>query len=146
MISLGCQTLFFFILFRNLVISHSVRRSHGKCSLPIFAFSGGGFNKAKALLVDVPAAAVCTFIPVPGGRDARRLLESFCCFGSDSLSSVISSDCSASTEVSGGAELGSLSSPDCSVLAMGESGLNAVKWSVGAGAPRFLVLCASLLA
>ena len=47
--------------------------------MPGFASDGGGLNKDRALLVDIPATALCTFVPIaPGGRGGR---DSFVAFG-----------------------------------------------------------------
>ena len=69
---------FFFIRFRSLAISHSVKRIHGACSLPGLASGGGGSKSDKALLVEMPATALCTFVPIaPGGRGGRGVLGVF---------------------------------------------------------------------
>ena len=46
---------FFFILFRNFAISHSVSRIQGACLLPGLGSGGGGVSNDRALLVDMPA-------------------------------------------------------------------------------------------
>ena len=71
MVSLGVQIAFFFILFRNLAISYSVKRIHGACSLPGFASGGGAGSRDNALLVDMPATWLCTFVPMPGSLGGR---------------------------------------------------------------------------
>ena len=81
MVSLGDQIAFFFIRFLNLAISYSVKRIHGACSLPGLASAGGGLSRERALLVDIPATALCTLVPtIPGTRVGRGV---FClgCFG-----------------------------------------------------------------
>lgn len=67
---------FFFIRFLSLAISHSVRRIHGACSLPALASGGGGLSKERALLVEMPAIALCTFVPMtPAGRGGRGVFS-----------------------------------------------------------------------
>lgn len=69
---------FFFILFLNFAISHSVRRIQGACLLPGLGSGGGGVSSDSALLVDIPATELCTFVPTaPGGRGARGTLGIF---------------------------------------------------------------------
>ena len=63
---------FFFILFRSFAISHSVSRIQGACLLPGLGSGGGGVSRDRALLVDMPATELCTFVPIwPGTRGGR---------------------------------------------------------------------------
>jgi hypothetical protein len=65
---------FFFICFLNTAISYSVSFSHGAYTLPGFASAGGGDSWARALLVEIPATWLCTFVPMtPGGRTRADL-------------------------------------------------------------------------
>ena len=46
--------------------------------LPGLASAGGGLSNDKALLVEMPATALCTFVPIaPGGRGGRGGFGSF---------------------------------------------------------------------
>ena len=80
-VSLGDQIAFFFIFLRSLAISHSVKRIHGACSLPGFASTGGATSNARALLVEIPATALWTLVPItPGGLGGRAAFGSFGAF------------------------------------------------------------------
>jgi hypothetical protein len=70
MVSLGLHTAFFFMRFRSLASSYLVSSSQGACFLsPGTTSGGGGVHSRSALLVDIPATALCTFVPIePGGR------------------------------------------------------------------------------
>jgi hypothetical protein len=72
MVSLGVHTAFFFIFFLRTAISYSVSLNQGAHLLPGLASGGGGDRRASALLVDIPAMELCTFVPEPGMR-ARDL-------------------------------------------------------------------------
>ena len=46
--------------------------------LPGLASAGGGLSSDRALLVEIPATALCTFVPIaPGGLGGRGCLGSF---------------------------------------------------------------------
>jgi len=67
-----------------------VSRIHGACSLPGLASGGGGSSKERALLVEIPATALCTFVPMtPGGLGPRGILRSFILGGFGGLGSLI---------------------------------------------------------
>jgi hypothetical protein len=69
MVSLGLQMAFFFICFLSTAISYSVSLNHGWKRLPGKESFGGGESLASALLVEIPATWLCTFVPmVPVGR------------------------------------------------------------------------------
>jgi hypothetical protein len=72
MVSLGVHTAFFFIFFLSTAISYSVSLNQGAHLLPGRASGGGGERRASALLVEIPAIELCTFVPEPGIR-ARGL-------------------------------------------------------------------------
>jgi len=70
MVWLGVHTAFFFICFRSTAISYSVNFFHGAHLLPGFASAGGGASWASALLVEMPAMELWTFVPsTPAARD-----------------------------------------------------------------------------
>ena len=72
MVSLGVQMAFFFIRLRRRAISHSVRRIQGAWTVPGLASGGGGVSRERALLVEIPATALWTLVPMaPGGRGGR---------------------------------------------------------------------------
>jgi len=49
------------------MISHSDKRNHGRCLLPIRASGGGVPSFRRALWTEMPAHALCTLVPgVPG--------------------------------------------------------------------------------
>lgn len=90
MVRLGVHTAFFFICFLSTAISYSVSFIHGAHLLPGLASGGGGANWASALLVEMPAIELWTFVPrTPGGRD-RPGLEclSLCRFLGDTTTSI----------------------------------------------------------
>jgi hypothetical protein len=63
-VSLGTHIAFFFICFRRRAISHAVSFNQGIHLLPGWASSGGGVSCARALLVEMPATALWTFVPM----------------------------------------------------------------------------------
>ncbi len=150
MVSLGDQTAFFFIRFRSLAISHSVSRIHGACSLPGLASGGGGSSKDSALLVEIPATALCTLVPItPGGLGPRGILGSLILglgsfgglggFTSAGLSDRFRNGAPTRVVVMGIGDGGNDSQSD-TVLGGGESGFGGGRTSPGTVTfrPRFL--------
>lgn len=120
MISLGSQLMFFFIFFRSFHISQSVSRTHGLCSPPTLASSGGGVGILYGPVVS------------RGVRGSFGVLTSFN-FGDAGLFCGL-------LDVAPLGDPGSVSQSDCSVLAMGESELIGRRTSPGTVIGRLRVL------
>lgn len=140
---------FFFIRFRNLAISHSVNRIQGAWMLPGLASVGGGLRSERALLVDMPATALCTFVPiVPGGLGGRGIFGTLvlCAFGA--LGTFIPAglidllrDGAPTRDVGIGIGEGGTDSQSESVVGGGESGLGGGNTSPGTVTFRFRYRC-----
>lgn len=117
MISLGSQLMFFFIFFLSFHISQSVSRIQGLYSPPILASSGGGVGILYGPVVS------------RGVRGNFGIL-SFFNFGEASLFRTL-----LAAFLVG--DPGSVSQSDCSVLAIGESGLKGGRTSPGIVTRRF---------
>lgn len=121
MISLGSQLIFFFIFFLSFHISQSVNRIQGLCSPPILASSGGGGGIWYGPVVSW------------GVRGGLGILGFFK-FGETSLFRALDDVCRVG-------DPGSASKSDCSVLAMGESGLYGGRTSPGTVMRRLRDFC-----
>ncbi len=103
--------MFFFIFFLSFHISQSVSRIHGLNSPPTFASSGGGVGILYGPVVS------------RGVRGSFGILIFFN-FGEAGLVRAL-------LDVAPAGDPGSVSQSDCSVLAIGESGLNGGRTSPG---------------
>lgn len=117
--------------------------------LPGLASGGGGLKSESALLVDIPATALCTFVPiVPGGLGGRGVLGTLIFGGLGGLGTFTPAglidllrDGAPTLEVGIGIGEGGTDSQSESVVGGGESGLGGGNTSPGTVIFRMRVPC-----
>ena len=117
--------------------------------LPGLASGGGGLKSERALLVDMPATALCTFVPiVPGGLGGRGVFGTLILCGLGGLGTFIPAglidllcDGAPTREVGIGIGEGGTDSQSESVVSGGESGLGGGKTSPGTVTFRLRYRC-----
>lgn len=117
--------------------------------LPGLASGGGGLKSERALLVDMPATALCTFVPiVPGGLGGRGIFGTLILCGLGAFGTFIPAglidllrDGAPTRDVGIGIGDGGIDSQSESVVGGGESGLGGGKTSPGTVTFRLRYLC-----